>query len=69
MAYNKPYKCTNCGEIIPREQVTVVRVQFMPPGSGAKVIKSRTINWLCPPCRDADPVWNLASHDAPAYQM
>jgi predicted RNA-binding Zn-ribbon protein involved in translation (DUF1610 family) len=69
MAYVKPYKCTKCGAVIPREQVTVVKVQFLPLGPGPKIIKSRTTAWLCPECLDEDPVWNLASHDAPAYQM
>lgn len=69
MAYRKPYKCTNCNAVIPREQVTVVNVQFKTPGSGPKVLKSRTTHWLCPSCLEVDPVWNLPSHDAPAYQM
>lgn len=70
MAYVKPYKCTTCGEVIPREQVVVVKVQFVTPGAGSRVLKSRNTHWLCPSCLEGHPVWNTPSHDdAPAYQM
>lgn len=69
MAYTKAYKCTGCGETISREELTVKHAVFKQPGSGPRTIKSRTTDWLCPPCLEKDSDWNIGSHDAPAYQM
>jgi predicted RNA-binding Zn-ribbon protein involved in translation (DUF1610 family) len=69
MAYTRAYRCTGCNEVIPREQMTVKHAVFKTPGTGPKVIKSRTTEWLCPPCLAKDADWNIDAHDAPAYQM
>lgn len=68
MAYTKAYKCTGCGNEVTREDLTVKHAVFKTPGSGPKVIKSRTVGWLCPSCVNQDADWNIDSHDAPAYQ-
>jgi hypothetical protein len=69
MAYKGPYNCTECGQDPGRENITVITVQFKPIGSGVKVLKSRTIGWLCPGCLLKNPTWNLEYRDAPAYKL
>ena len=56
------YKCSVCerGESdgITRELLVVKKVTFQEMGSGARMIRSRVVAWLCPTCRDSDIDWN-----------
>jgi NMD protein affecting ribosome stability and mRNA decay len=54
--------CTRCGSITSPELLTIVRVCFYPRTKTTKVIKSRTIAWLCEGCLDSNEYWNLPSH-------
>lgn len=53
-----PYRCTQCGEERPKEDLTVKKVEFATIGSPFKRLKVRTVAWLCKKCRDGDPAWN-----------
>lgn len=52
------YKCTTCGMDCRRERLVVKRVLYQTMGEGGKTLRSRTVGWLCPNCRLADPDWN-----------
>lgn len=69
MPYKGSYKCTSCGGQPGREELTSVVVQFKPLGAGARVLKSRTTDWLCSDCLKKNPIWNLSKYDAPAHQL
>lgn len=54
----KDYRCTRCGAPRPRESLVVKKATFARMGEGAKLIRSRVTDWLCPSCTVADPDWN-----------
>lgn len=56
-------KCTACGNITSPELLTIVRVNFSPRKQPQKVIRSRSVAWLCEKCLDANEIWN-----SPAYK-
>ena len=62
MAATRIYRCTRCrkgpNEGLKREQLTVKKVVFSQMGSGARVIRSRVSEWLCPDCIGQDKDWN-----------
>lgn len=53
------YRCSKCDQPTPREQLTVKRVMFTTMGSKAKRLRIRTEGWLCPTCRENDPMWQM----------
>jgi hypothetical protein len=62
------YKCGKCHKPTERELLIVKRAVFVPIGRGAKIVKNRTIMWLCDDCLKLDPDWNRESHDAPGLK-
>jgi hypothetical protein len=62
MPHFSDYKCTDCQRETLKALLTAVKVQFTGLGAGAKVIRSRTIAWLCDECLCKNVHWNL-----PAY--
>lgn len=59
MPYGGPYICTECGKTFDKEALTVVNILFKTMGVGPKIKKSRTLAWLCTPCLEKHPSWNL----------
>lgn len=53
------YECSKCHAPTARDDLTVKRASFVTMGFPYKNIRQRSIAWLCPSCRDADPEWNL----------
>lgn len=49
------YKCSKCGDKHDKEDLFTRRVQFLTLGFKAKLIKSRTTDWLCLDCLKKDP--------------
>lgn len=41
------YKCDGCGEIRPRDELVVKRVQFKNMGMDGKLLATRVVGWLC----------------------
>jgi hypothetical protein len=39
-----------------------MKVQFTEMGAGAKVLRSRTLAWLCDECIEKEPAYNLPPH-------
>lgn len=55
-------RCSCCGAITSPELLTVKRVQFMPRTRTTKVIRSRSVAWLCGGCLAKDPDWNREAY-------
>lgn len=64
--WNKPgaYKCSRCEQQQERDDLVVMRVQFMTMGKPPKTLRSRVVGWLCKSCVEADPAWNRPIHSA-----
>jgi hypothetical protein len=56
-------RCTRCGSICSPELLTIMRVSFSPRTKPSKIVKSRTVAWLCEDCLGNEPTANL-----PAYK-
>jgi len=63
--YEKSYACTRCGTPTARDKLTVKKSVFTTMGTGAKTVRSRVLDWLCPPCLASDQEWNLDAYVAP----
>lgn len=67
------YKCSVCGAEKKREPgkhvegLTIKRVQFAQIGYKGRLLRSRTIGWLCDPCRESDEDWNRTRLDTPGF--
>lgn len=49
--------CTVCGKEFPKDQLRAKQVSFAELGRGGKIIKRRTVAWLCPKDLAQDPAW------------
>lgn len=67
--------CSRCKKYVSRELVTVKTIQFteLPDRTAGarrkapKVLKQRTVDYLCEKCRDADPEWNIPAFSGPGH--
>ena len=59
MPHFSDYKCSACQRETLRNLLIAVKVQFTPLGPGARVLRSRTISWLCNECIEENEYWNL----------
>lgn len=59
------YVCSACKTDTPRSELTSKIATFKQVGSGGKVIKTRTIGWLCPTCLASDAHWQIEKFDGP----
>lgn len=57
MANEPDYACTRCGTDTARDLLTVKRAVFLEMGEGARTLKSRVTDWLCPKCVASDADW------------
>lgn len=63
------WPCSVCGDDTrPRDQMVAKRVQFTTLGAGFKTLKSRTVEYLCPTCREADEVWLSPPYSGPTIK-
>lgn len=51
-------RCSVCGNLTSPELLTVKRVNFSPRTKSNKVIRSRTMSWLCEGCLERDEDWS-----------
>lgn len=66
-ALSRRWPCSVCGDDTrPKDQMVAKRVVFTTLGAGYDTLRSRTTEYLCPPCRDRDPIWNSPAHAGPA---
>jgi hypothetical protein len=52
------YRCTRCGAEQTRGSLTVKKALFQGLGNRGQWQRSRTIAWLCDPCKMLDVDWN-----------
>lgn len=57
------YKCNVCGIVKPRTRLYVKKTIFTTFGSNPRVIRSRTISWLCGSCVKGDPDYNRPENE------
>lgn len=55
MPHYSEYKCTECKQVTLKKLLYAKKVVFSPIGAGTKIIKSRTVAWLCNECIELDP--------------
>lgn len=58
MPHYSDYRCTPCGRVTERELLYVKKVTFSEMGAGGKVVRSRTVDWICDECIEKDPEYN-----------
>ncbi len=56
-------RCTKCGNLTSPELLTIKRANYSPRKQPNKIVRSRTVAWLCPGCLQEDVEYNL-----PAYK-
>lgn len=63
MPHYTQYKCAEpplgCGRETLRDLLTVMKVVFTEMGQGGKILRSRTVGWLCDECVEKNDYWNL----------
>lgn len=59
------YACSVCGDPTPRKDLSVKKVTFLEMGAGARTIRSRVAEWMCPSCRKKDEDWNREPFQIP----
>lgn len=62
---NPRTRCSSCGAEGPTPEYVAKRVIFTTVGKPVTTIRSRTVDHLCPRCRDADEVWASKPYDTP----
>lgn len=55
--------CSKCGNSFDRDELTVKRIAFYKFGKNGKMIKSRTVGWLCPGCLQSDGHWSAEPYE------
>lgn len=63
MPHFSDYRCTICNRETLRDLLVAKKVSFSKLGPGAKLIRSRTVAWVCDECIERDEEYNL-----PAFQ-
>ena len=56
------YQCTECAKQATRETLFSKRVSWATIGSNPKVVRVRTIAWVCKTCMEADPNYQREPH-------
>lgn len=51
------YECTYCHVDVGRDKLMAKRVQFLTMGKSARVLRSRTVAWVCNDCAKLDNDW------------
>ncbi len=64
MPHYSEYRCGCCGQITLRELLVAKKVVFTHLGSGAKIVKSRTVGWLCNECVEKDEDFQIEKFGA-----
>lgn len=62
MPHYTDYRCMSCGRETLRELLTVKKVVFAAMGAGGKIVKSRTLGYLCDECIKNDPEYQLEAY-------
>lgn len=69
MPHYSKYKCSVCGAVCDRADLACKRVNFQDLGAGSRVIRSRTVSWLCKDkCLELDPDYLRPAFDTPGMK-
>lgn len=68
MANVPEYGCTRCNTPCPRAQLTVKKALFTEMGVGARTIRARVTDWLCPMCLKNDPDFQREKFSPPRIE-
>lgn len=68
MGHQPVYRCTRCKDEVDRDELVSVKVSFVTLGSRGQTLRSRTPDWLCFPCLNADKIWNMEEYDSPGLR-
>jgi hypothetical protein len=60
--------CTKCGQSFPKDLLTAKIISFSQIGPKKRVLKSRTVAWLCPEDLKKDEAYNLEPHKSPGMR-
>lgn len=66
ITYVPEYSCTRCGSQCGRDKLTVKKVLFTDMGRGARTLRARTADWLCPTCVSKDADYNREAFKSPS---
>lgn len=64
MAFYTNYKCTACGQKCMKDLLVNKTVVFTPLGT-RRILKSRSVMFLCPECLEKDEEYNLPPNSGP----
>lgn len=59
------YACTRCGKEHPRSDLVAKVASFRELGVGGRLVRSRTVAWLCENCMVYDPDYNMTRVNGP----
>ena len=65
MGFPGEYKCTRCNKSEKRELLSAKKVSFQELGVRPRIIRSRIVAWLCPPCVARDEDWRQDAYATP----
>ena len=69
MPHYTEYQCSVCGDVRERADLACKRVNFQDLGPGSRVIRSRTVAWVCKDkCMKIDPDYQRPAFDAPGMK-
>lgn len=69
MPHYTEYRCGACGQVTLRDLLVAKKVVFTGLGAGAKILKSRTVGWLCNECIELDEDYKLEKYStAPGHK-
>jgi hypothetical protein len=62
------YRCGWCGNEKPRDDLlrVIVGFQTIKP---VKLVRQRTLGWICGNCRENHPNWNVRPYSSPGMNM
>lgn len=66
MAAEVDYRCSTCKKKLTRETCYAKKVSYTTMGMSAKILRMRTVGWLCIECIRGEPEYNLP-HKARPY--
>lgn len=63
------YTCMCCNQLKAREELTTKRAVFYAMGRAGRMVRSRTIGFICSVCLEQDPHWTRRSRvDSPGMK-
>lgn len=58
MAAEVDYRCDTCKKKLKREECVAKKVQYATMGASARILRMRTVGWVCVPCMRKEQEYN-----------